>query len=176
MKKNNQNILLQSIYKNNEGEELKKNENPLIIKFSHQILNNSKIHFNVFQYINIRLINGSFLPIWNISPQKYHDKWETDCLVIPYHLKMQNILVVVGKEKLKKFKKKFSLGEDNVKENSGDVLIKDIEIFQSSTKSTSELFQKFSNSCTRIKTLTRSVDSYKVEVEKYKSKERIVSI
>eukprot|EP01080_Neovahlkampfia_damariscottae_P010426 gene10426-2953_t len=162
LKKKIENILIQSIYKNEQNEPLQKNNNPLVIKFSHQILAETSVDFDIFQYVNIRLVNGSYLPIWNVAPKKTHKTWETDCVLVPYQLRIQNILVVVG--------------EDNRKENSGMVLVKDVEIFQLKTDSVMELQDKFSKSCNRITTSMRSVDNYKVEANKYKSISKIENL
>jgi hypothetical protein len=89
--KNNQHILLQSVHQKNQ----KFTKNPILFKFSHKILNKTEIQFNLFQYVNIRLTNGSFLPVWNFAPKILHE-WETDCVIIPYRLNIQNILIVIG--------------------------------------------------------------------------------
>jgi hypothetical protein len=89
--KNNQHILLQSIHKKNQ----KLTNNPILFKFTHKIFNKTEIDFHLFQYVNIRLMNGSFLPVWNFAPKIQHE-WEIDCVIIPHRLDIQNILMVIG--------------------------------------------------------------------------------
>jgi hypothetical protein len=65
-------------------------------------------------------------------------------------------------------------GEDNLKINVGAAKIKDVELYQSNNDSITELYSRFNQHCTRIKKISRTVDQYKVEPNKFDSTENNV--